>query len=153
MSTNISPEHKEQIAGKLNVLLANLHIFYQNSRGFHWNIRGKKFFELHQKYEELYTDLFEKVDEVAERILTLGYEPIYRYEEAAQKSTIKTATETRDSTETARQVAESLAFLIGLEREILAISGEADDEGTNDLMSSYIREQEKTLWMYQAFLG
>ena len=62
-------------AEKLNELLANYSIFYQNTRGFHWNIKGDKFFELHVKFEELYNDLKVKIDEVAERILTLGYTP------------------------------------------------------------------------------
>ncbi len=153
MSTNISPEHKQQITEKLNVLLANLHIFYQNSRGFHWHIRGKEFFELHEKYEELYTDLFEKIDEVAERILALEYQPIFAYSEAAKYSTIQTATETKDPSASAKQVADSLEFIIGLEREILNLSEESNDEGTNDLLSGYIRQHEKQLWMYRAFLG
>ena len=61
-----------ELADKLNTLLANYSIFYQNTRGYHWNIKGEKFFELHLKFEELYNDLFIKIDEVAERILTLG---------------------------------------------------------------------------------
>ena len=50
-----------------------------NTRGFHWNITGEKFFELHAKFEELYNDLLTKVDEVAERILTLGYTPLHTF--------------------------------------------------------------------------
>jgi len=67
----------KQLAEKLNVLLANYSIFYQNTRGYHWNIKGEKFFELHVKFEELYNDLFLKIDEVAERILTLGHTPAH----------------------------------------------------------------------------
>ena len=59
-----------QLTKQLNVLLANYSIFYQNTRGYHWNIKGEKFFELHGKFEELYNDLLLKIDEVAERILT-----------------------------------------------------------------------------------
>ena len=62
----------ENLADHLNDLLANYSVFYQNTRGYHWNIRGEKFFELHEKFEELYNDLFVKIDEIAERILTLG---------------------------------------------------------------------------------
>ena len=63
-----------QLAEKLNHLLANYQIFYMNVRGYHWNVKGNDFFELHAKFEEFYTDLLTKVDEVAERILTLGHE-------------------------------------------------------------------------------
>jgi starvation-inducible DNA-binding protein len=65
-------EKSKELADALSDLLANYSIFYQNTRGYHWNITGDKFFELHLKFEELYNDLFEKIDEVAERILTLG---------------------------------------------------------------------------------
>ena len=65
----------KKLAEKLNELLANYSIFYQNTRGYHWNIKGEKFFELHLKFEELYNDLLIKIDEVAERILTLGASP------------------------------------------------------------------------------
>jgi len=60
----------KKLADLLNVLLANYQLFYINSRGFHWNIKGEKFFELHLKFEELYTDTQLKIDEIAERILT-----------------------------------------------------------------------------------
>ena len=63
----------KKLAELLNVLLANYQLFYINSRGFHWNIKGEKFFELHIKFEELYTDTQLKIDEIAERILTLEH--------------------------------------------------------------------------------
>ena len=69
----------KELAALLNDLLANYSILYQNTRGYHWNISGDKFFELHLKFEELYNDLFMKIDEVAERILTLGYVPAHKF--------------------------------------------------------------------------
>src|SRR3712207_4804935 len=76
------------LADKLNTLLANLQVFYINARGFHWNITGDKFFELHAKFEELYNDLVTKVDEVAERILTLGHNPAHHFSFYLKTSTI-----------------------------------------------------------------
>ena len=67
------PEKETQIlAAELNLLLANFQVYYQNLRGLHWNIRGKRFFDLHLKFEELYNDSQIKIDLIAERILTLG---------------------------------------------------------------------------------
>ena len=64
----------QALAAELNKLLASYQILYMNVRGFHWNIRGNQFFELHLKFEEIYNDLLLKVDALAERILTLmGY--------------------------------------------------------------------------------
>lgn len=77
-----------QLAEKLNQLLANYQTFYMNVRGYHWNVKGQEFFQLHVKFEEFYTDLLTKVDEVAERILTLGYTPVHAYSDYAKLSRI-----------------------------------------------------------------
>ncbi len=143
----------QDLAARLNVLLAHYSLFYQNARGYHWNIKGDKFFELHVKFEELYNDLLLKIDEVAERILTLGHQPEHRYSVYASLSAVKESAEVRDGMQAVRHILEAFRMLIALQREILHLSGEAGDEGTNALMSDYIREQEKSVWMYSAFLG
>ena len=141
------------LAGKLNELLANYSIFYQNTRGFHWNIRGEKFFELHLKFEELYNDLLLKIDEVAERILTLGGTPSHNYSDYSASSKIKESKEVSDGIKAVENILKSFQSIIGMQRELLALSSDAEDEGTNALMSDYIRAQEKLVWMYTAFLG
>lgn len=142
----------KQLAEKMNNLLANYQVFYINTRGFHWNITGDKFFELHAKFEELYNDLLVKVDEVAERILTLGYTPLHTFTDYTATSTIKEARNISDGKKAMQNILDSFSNLISLEREILKLSDDAGDEGTNALMSDYIREQEKLVWMYSAFL-
>lgn len=137
----------------LNDLLANYSVFYMNTRGMHWNIKGNKFFELHVKFEELYNDLILKIDEIAERILTLGGTPIHTYEAVLQTSQIKSLSNATDGTVCVENILESFKTLIIKQRELLDLSGEANDEGTNALMSDYIREQEKLVWMYSAYLG
>lgn len=143
----------EYLADKLNVLLANYSIFYQNTRGYHWNIKGEKFFELHLKFEELYDDLRVKIDEVAERILTLSHTPKHNYTEYRKSSTIKESSQVSDGTKAVEDILYSFQTIIVLQRELLTISADADDEGTNALMSDYIREQEKLVWMYSSFLN
>ncbi|MEZ5031301.1 MAG: Dps family protein [Saprospiraceae bacterium] len=142
-----------QLADKLNALLANYSLFYQNTRGYHWNIKGEKFFELHLKFEELYNDLLIKIDEIAERILTLGCAPEHRYTEYLKISTVRESAETSDGMKAVSNILDSFRTIITLQRELLSLSAEIDDEGTNALMSDYIREQEKLVWMYSAFLG
>lgn len=141
------------LAGKLNILLANYSMFYQNTRGYHWNIKGDKFFELHLKFEELYNNLLLKIDETAERILTLGYTPIHSYSDYKMISRIKESIEVSDGKKAVEDVLEALKEIITLQRELLNLSENANDEGTNSLMSDYIREQEKLVWMYSAFLN
>lgn len=140
------------IADKLNILLADYMIFYQNVRGLHWNIKGDKFFELHVKYEELYDDLAAKVDEVAERILTLGATPLHTFEDFTENSSVKSIKNVTDGVEGVKSILTAFKDVLELQREILDISGDAGDEGTNSLMSDYISSQEKLVWMYSAFL-
>ena len=141
-----------KLAEKLNALLANFQLFYINSRGFHWNIKGEKFFELHAKFEELYTDTQLKIDEVAERILTLGHIPGHSYTDYLKLATIKEKRNVHDGKEAVKSVIESFGVLLEIERGLLELSADASDEGTNALMSDYIRQQEKLVWMYSAYL-
>ncbi|NOY36316.1 MAG: DNA starvation/stationary phase protection protein [Chlorobi bacterium] len=148
----LNKEKAGQLAGELNKLLANYQVFYQNVRGFHWNIRGEKFFELHVKFEELYDDLLLKIDEIAERIVTLGAVPVHTWSDYLNLSSIGEAKDITRGEEGAGKILESLLVLLDMQRKILDLSADAGDEGTNALMSDYIREQEKLAWMYDAFL-
>jgi starvation-inducible DNA-binding protein len=152
-SIGLDTKKASELAQKLNILLANYSIFYQNTRGYHWNIKGEKFFELHLKFEELYNDLFIKIDEVAERILTLGHSPNHRYSDYKTASEIVESKEVSDGMKAVAEIISSFKTIITLQRELLALSAEIDDEGTNALMSDYIRAQEKLVWMYSAFLN
>ena len=142
----------KKLASTLDELLANYAIFYQNVRGYHWNIKGEKFFELHLKFEELYNDLLLKIDEVAERILTLGHTPTHRYSDYKTISKIEEITEVSDGSKAVGNILQSFKTIISLQRDLLSLSSDAGDEGTNALMSDYISAQEKQVWMYSAFL-
>ncbi|MEQ8244944.1 Dps family protein [Fulvivirga sp.] len=141
-----------EIISKLNVLLADYQIYYQNIRGFHWNIQGEHFFQLHAKFEELYTDAALKIDEIAERILTIEGLPLHSFEDYLKTSTIKVTKNVHDGETSVSTVADNLQELLSLEREIKELAVKADDHGTEDLMSDFIDQQEKTLWMMKAWL-
>jgi starvation-inducible DNA-binding protein len=140
------------IAANLNTLLANYQLFYINTRGFHWNITGEHFFELHAKFEELYTDALTKIDEIAERILTIGHTPLHAFSDYLKQSSIKEATNISDGRQAVQHVVNAFNTLLQTERTLGQLASEAGDEGTNALMSDYIREQEKLVWMYSAYL-
>lgn len=141
------------ISDKLNVLLANYSVFYQNTRGAHWNIKGDQFFTLHPKFEELYDNLVLKIDEIAERILTLGATPNHNYSDYLKLSAIKESKEVSDAGKCVENILDSFKTIIDLQRELLDITEKAGDEGTNAQMSTYITEQEKEVWMYNSYLG
>jgi starvation-inducible DNA-binding protein len=151
-SIGITAEQCQKISQSLNQLLANYSVFYQNLRGFHWNIQGNNFFELHLKFEELYDNILLKIDEIAERILTLGNSPIHLYSAYLQTSKIQEISQTQDGLVGVGHILGSMEILIGLQREILKTAQEAGDEGTASMMSDYIREQEKLMWMYRAYM-
>lgn len=141
------------LATKLNKLLSNYQIFYMNVRGFHWNIKGQQFFELHAKFEETYNDLLLKIDEIAERILTLGQRPQHAYSTYLDNSDIEEAKDVHEGRDCVKNILESYQVIIRLQRELLTQAADAGDEGTSSLMSDYIKEQEKTAWMLTSYLG
>lgn len=156
MSTTVLGLDREKVQDltiSLNELLANFQVYYQNLRGLHWNIKGKSFFELHVKFEELYTDSQEKIDMVAERILTLEGTPLHTFEDYTELAKVPVGKNISNDTESVSLIVTSLTKLIEIERNILNQSDEANDEGTNSMMSDFVSEQEKTVWMLKAWLS
>jgi starvation-inducible DNA-binding protein len=140
------------VTKSLNDLLANYQLFYQNLRGFHWNIQGKEFFELHLKFEELYNDAVLKIDEIAERILTLEDVPLHAFSDYLTHSEITEAKDISNGIEGVQITVSNFSVLIKKERDILALAADANDEGTVSLMSDYIVQTEKTIWMLRSYL-
>ncbi|UCE93041.1 MAG: DNA starvation/stationary phase protection protein [Flavobacteriaceae bacterium] len=156
MSTTVLGLDKEKVNGlkeSLNELLANFQVYYQNLRGLHWNIKGKSFFELHMKFEELYTDSQEKIDMIAERILTLEGTPLHTFKDYIDMSDVPVGKDISNDRKSVELIVDSLIILIDIERKILNQSAEADDEGTNAMMSDFVSEQEKTVWMLKSWLA
>lgn len=144
-------QQTEVIAAELNILLSNFQVYYQNLRGIHWNIRGKRFFQLHVKFEELYNDAQQKIDEVAERVLTLGGNPLHTFEDYIANNKLKVGKSISKDTAAVHLVMDSLTQLLQIERVILDETAKIGDEGTNSMMSDFIKEQEKTMWMMKAW--
>lgn len=143
----------KELTNKLNELLATYQIHYQNLRGLHWNIKGENFFELHVKYEELYVRTQEVIDEIAERILSIEASPIHTYSDYLGASKVKENDTINNGNTGVDYLVKAQEELIKLEREILHLSDELKDEGTNALMSDLIREKEKTTWMFKSWLN
>lgn len=149
----LDTDKTRKLAESLNELLSNYQIFYMNVRGYHWNIKGDNFFELHAKFEELYDDLLLKIDEIAERILTLGHRPAHAYSTYIEQSEVPERKDVSDGKEAVANIVDSFGKLIGKQRALLGLAADAQDEGTVALMSDYISQQEKTVWMYRSYLG
>ena len=136
---------------ELNVLLADYHLYYQKLRNYHWNVIGKSFFDLHEKFEELYDDAKIKVDEIAERILTLRYQPASNFSEYLEMSNLKESKSDISDSEMIKNLLADHTTILKQMRKVIEVAEKGDDEGTIDLIGAYIRELEKTSWMLDAW--
>ncbi|MCO4818828.1 MAG: DNA starvation/stationary phase protection protein [Bacteroidetes bacterium] len=143
----------ERVVNRLNDLLSSYQIFYQNLRGYHWNIIGKDFFELHLKFEEFYNNAQIKIDEIAERVLTLEATPLHSFNQYTKHAKISAHENVTDGSEAVNQIKIQLEQLVIQQRETLEIAEDNKDIATSDLMTQYISEQEKTIWMLKSFLS
>lgn len=151
--TQVNTNTATGVAKELQLLLADFQVFYTNLRGFHWNIKGRGFYQLHEAYEKMYDSTADKVDEVAERILMLGDTPKHNFSDYLKTSQITETGVMSNGDEIAGLILDSLKVLIAQERKTLEIASEGGDEATVALMSDFISEQEKDIWMLTSYLS
>lgn len=137
---------------RLNQLLADYQIHYQNLRGFHWNIKGQLFFALHEKFEEYYNEAAGVVDEIAERILMLGGQPMHTYGDYLKTAKLAEVSKVSNGKKAVEAVLEDQQYFLNSFTEIMENAGEANDEGTVGMISGWIGHTEKRVWMLEAFL-
>ncbi len=138
---------------KLNKLLADYQVFYQNLRGLHWNVKGAMFFALHEKFEEYYNQAAEVVDEIAERVLMLGGRPLHTYGEYLETATLEQVKDVSDGQAAVEAVLKADRFFLKSFKDILETANENNDEGTAAMMSEWIGETEKRIWMLESYLA
>lgn len=141
-----------QLISSLNQLQADYQVYYQKLRAFHWNVRGPMFFALHAKFEELYTAFAVKVDDLAERALTLGGRPLPTLGAVLEKARLKEATSMPDAQAMVRILADDLVQLNTWTRQVAAEGEAAEDVGTVNLLEGFADAQEKDVWMLRSFL-
>ncbi|XLS30843.1 Dps family protein [Flavobacteriaceae bacterium M23B6Z8] len=148
---NLDQNKTEKTVVELNILLADYHLYYQKLRNFHWNILGKNFFDLHEKFEELYDEAKIKIDEIAERILTLRFQPVSNFSDYMVLSNLRESDSNVTDSEMIELLLQDHGNILSQMRKIIKTAEEAQDEGTIDLIGAYIRELEKTSWMLDAW--
>ncbi len=142
----------KKIAGGLKRLLADSYTLYLQTHNFHWNITGHRFRELHLMFEEHYTELAVAVDDIAERIRTLGEVAPGTYKQFAQLSSIEEVEVVPSAEEMIRILLESHEKVVKTCREVLEDAQEGSDESSIALISDRMRVHEKTAWMLRASL-
>ncbi len=147
----ISNDNLEKVAKKLNELLSSYSVYYQNLRSFHWHVKGRDFFDIHELFESLYNDAKLKIDEIAERILTINHKPLGSMTDYLVDSSIKEAKDVLPAEEMAKVILTNHKILISQMREVLEIAGEVKDEGTVDVVSGFLSHLEKESWILNAW--
>lgn len=148
---NLDNEKTKKTVGELNTLLADYQLYYQKLRNYHWNIRGRNFFDLHEKFEEMYNDAMLKVDEIAERILTLRLSPVSNLSDYLKRSNLEESASDISDADMVKNLLTDHGKIIQQMRQVIDVADKNDDEGTIDLVGAYIRELEKTSWMLDAW--
>jgi starvation-inducible DNA-binding protein len=148
---NMNDEELIPVVVELNILLADYHVYYQKLRSKHWNIIGKNFFDLHEKFEELYNDAKLKIDEIAERILTLRYHPMSKLEDYLKTASITEEAPLQTDSDMVEDTLNDHKIMLAQMTKIIKKAEEVSDEGTIDLIGAYIRELEKFSWMLNAW--
>ena len=149
---NLEKKTLNPVVDQLNQLLAEYHIYYQNLRRYHWHVQGSNFFDLHVKFEELYTSAQLSIDEIAERILTVRQKPIATYKEYLDMATIKEV-KSVDDHKMVEHILQNHKIIIDQMRVVLDKASEAEDEGTTDIIAGFLSSLEKSSWMLDAWLA
>lgn len=139
---------------KMNVYLANQQISFIKLHNLHWYVQGPAFFTLHAKFEELYDQTAEIIDQVAERLLALGGQPIANLKQALSVATIKELESAPVSSEASIQhLRTDVEYWVKDTKEIAQLADEQGDAVTADLFNEYLQNYEKLLWMLKAYLA
>ena len=148
---NLNEARVANVVTALQNLLADFQIYYTNLRGFHWEIKGRGFFVLHEKFESMYDDAAAKVDEIAERILMLGGTPENKFSNYLKTTRTHEVSGVSTSHEAVENILSTYRHFIAEERKLIELAEEANDVVTADLLTGYLKEQEKMIWMLVSF--
>ena len=146
-------DNKQEVREALNLQVANFTVLWTKLHNYHWYVKGHNFFSLHDKFEELYDTASTYVDELAERLLAIGGEPIGKQSDAIEKASVKEAEYDIDANEMVRQLAQDYDTVIKELDEARKIAEDAGDDRTADIFIGMITDIEKNNWMLKSFLG
>lgn len=150
----IKQDHLQEVATKLNQILADEHLLYTKSRNAHWNVEGDDFFSMHKFFENQYEELDEIIDDVAERIRALGHFPIASLKQFLNVTHLsEESSEANDSAGFIRELlSDHEQVIMELRKNINTIATDLNDLGTSDFITSLMEKHEKMAWMLRAHL-
>jgi starvation-inducible DNA-binding protein len=152
INTGISAQQRAAIVQELSKLLADTYVLYLKTHSFHWNVEGPMFQTLHQMFMEQYTETWNAIDLIAERIRSLGEYAPGTYREYARLTRIKETEGVPRAEEMIRLLIDGQEAVVRTAREALAVADEANDQPTLDLLTQRMQVHEKNAWMLRSLL-
>jgi starvation-inducible DNA-binding protein len=152
MDTGISPKDRAAIAKGLSRLLADTYVVYLKTHNFHWNVEGPMFQTLHQMFMEQYTETWNAIDLVAERIRSLGHYAPGTYREYLELARVKETPGVPKAAQMVKLLIEGQEAVVKTAREVLPLAEGADDQPTLDLLTQRMQVHEKNAWMLRSLL-
>ena len=152
MDTGISAKDRQAIANGLSRLLADTYVVYLKTHNFHWNVEGPMFQTLHQMFMDQYTETWNAIDLIAERIRSLGHYAPGTYKEYAKLTRIKETDGVPKAEQMVKLLIEGQEAVVRTAREVLPLADEANDEPTLDLLTQRMQIHEKNAWMLRSLL-
>ncbi|MCS0671186.1 Dps family protein [Cytobacillus firmus] len=143
----------KELVKSVNQQVANWTVLYVKLHNYHWYIKGKNFFTLHAKFEELYNEANVHVDELAERILALEAKPVATMKEVLETSSLEEATGKENEEQMVQSVVDDFEKMVDELQEAIELAEEAKDEGTGDMLIAVKQSLKKHIWMLKAYLG
>lgn len=153
MDIGISVEHREKIVKGLSALLADSYSLYLMTHNFHWNVTGPQFNSLHTMFMAQYTEQWNALDIIAERIRALGYPAPGTYKEFAKLTSIKEVDGVPNATDMVKHLVQAQETTARTARSLFAIVDEANDQPTADVLTQRLNVHEKTAWMLRSLLS
>jgi starvation-inducible DNA-binding protein len=149
----IDEAQRQEIAEGLSRLLADTYTLYLKTHNYHWNVVGPMFNTLHLMFETQYNELAMAVDEIAERIRTLGVAAPGTFREFGELSSVTEDTDSPDAMEMVRRLVEAQETVVRTARSVLPVAEAANDQPTADLLTQRLQVHEKTAWMLRSLLA
>jgi len=135
----------------LNKQVANMTVMYMKLHHYHWFVKGNAFFSIHPKLEELYNEMTMQMDQLAERMLALRFEPISTLKECLEEASLEEARGKESSKDMVEQLIDDYTMMCDEIDEAITLAEEKEDKGTADMLTEFKTAMEKNLWMLRAF--
>ena len=149
----INEKGRTEVAHGLSRLLADTYVLYLKTHNFHWNVEGPMFTTLHTMFMEQYTELWNALDQIAERIRALGAYAPGSYKKFAQLTSISESDEALPAKDMIRALLEGHEAVARTARSVFPVAESAQDEASLDLLTQRLQVHEKTAWMLRSLLA